>query len=133
MAAITTEQLALNARYLLTASEKELEAGDVLQASEKLWGAARYALRYASGLRQWRNGKTYALTKAADSLAEELTDNRIVTGWKAAEKLHGNFYNDFLELAEVEREVPFVQYLVNKLLPDKGPLEFVDVPPESPS
>ncbi len=127
------EQHALIARRFLEASDKEFEEGDILQACEKLWGAARHTLKYASLVRDWSNGTTTAIRHAAHQLAEEVEDPRILLAYKAAEKLHANFYNSFMERDEIEEERPLVRYLVARLLPDQAPMPVVDSPPAEPT
>ncbi len=51
------EKHARLARQLLDQADHELMAGDLLQSSEKLWGATSHALKAFCESRGWRHGK----------------------------------------------------------------------------
>ena len=84
------------ARHFLAESAREFAAGDVLQASEKLWGAAAHAVVAVAQTREWRHSKHRHLKIAVKRLANELGDARLVLGFAAAERFHANFYHGFM-------------------------------------
>ena len=89
-----------------------LEAGDLLQSSEKGWGAAAQAVKAAAEARGWGHGGHRQLYTAVDRLIQETGDRGIRTAFAAANTLHVNFYDGVLSreaigdyLSEVERLV----------------------------
>ena len=104
------------AREFLTAADREFAAGDHLQASEKLWGAASHALIAVAQQRNWPYGSHRALKRAVQSLVEETGDETIRGGFLAAEKFHVNFYHDFMEDFELDADRPTVNGFVERLL-----------------
>ena len=103
------------AREFLTAADREFAAGDHLQASEKLWGAASHALIAVAQQRNWPHGSHRALKQAARLLAET-DDTALLAGFALAEKFHANFYHDFMEDFELDVDRPPVNDFVERLL-----------------
>jgi hypothetical protein len=71
---------ALTAQDFLTASDREFAAGDVLQASEKLWGAAgaaAHAIMAVANQRGLDHGTHRALINAARQIANEIDNNEL--------------------------------------------------------
>lgn len=109
------------AREFLEASDREFEAGEVLQASEKLWGAATHALMAVMREEGQDIGTHKALGRAAERLAAERGDPLIGSSFGVAEKFHANFYHAFMEYDEIERGRWYVREFVERLLPDPSP------------
>jgi hypothetical protein len=110
------------AREFLEASDREFEAGDELQGSEKLWGAATHALRAAAQPGGQSIGKHRELSAAAKQLALERDDPAIQSGFAIAEKFHANFYHGFMEDYEIESARPIVRNFVERILLDRPPI-----------
>ena len=87
---------------LLNQADHELTAGDLLQSSEKLWGATSHALKALCESRGWRHSKYGHRQEAVKRLAVERNDESISLSFKIAEACHANFYNDWLSAAELE-------------------------------
>ena len=104
------------AREFLTAADREFEAGDHLQASEKLWGAASHALIAVAQQRNLPHGSHRALKKAAQLLVDETGDGTLHAGFAVAEKFHANFYHDFMEDFQLDADRPTVNNFVESLL-----------------
>ena len=100
----------------LSASDREFDDGDILQASEKLWGAATYALIAVAQQRGWHHGSHHALRAAAERLSDEHNDSLIEYGFAIAEKFHRNFYNNIMEDIELYGDRPKVHDLVHRVL-----------------
>ena len=108
------------AREFLKASDREFEAGDKFQASEKLWGATCQAIMAIAEQRGWSYGKSKHRSVVVDRLADECEESWLKSGYGIAEKFHANFYNDFMEDYAVERDRPVVHRLVERLLSLNG-------------
>ena len=100
----------------LSASDREFDAGDILQASEKLWGAATHALIAVAQQRGWQHGSHRALRDTAERLSDEHDDIRIELEFAIAEKFHRNFYNNIMEDIELYGDRPKVHDLVHRVL-----------------
>ena len=104
------------ARYFLAEADSELAAGDVLQGCEKLWGAASHAIIALAQQRVWGYGGHGAMRAAAHALANEVGDGSLVAGFKAAEKLHANFYHGFMDNHQINEGRARVHDFVNRVL-----------------
>ena len=104
------------AREFLDAADKEFEAGDVLQGSEKMWGAASHALIAVAQDRGWAHGSHRDMLIAAERLAEERGDPIISLGFGIAEKFHANFYHGFMQDYQRQRSRVQVRDFVGRVL-----------------
>ena len=104
------------ARDFLAASDREFAAGDHLQGSEKLYGAAAQAVIALCQQRGWRYKSHRAMQQAVEALSREYGDPDIINGFSAANRFHENFFHDYLEDYEIDTNRPGVHHFVNKLL-----------------
>ena len=104
------------AQDFLEAADREFEAGDVLQGSEKMWGAASHAVMAVSQRRGWPYGSHNAMRIAVRRLSEEREDPFLRAAFGVAEKFHANFYHDFMEGEEREESITSVRLLVSRLM-----------------
>ena len=111
-----TQEHTQTAQGFLAASDREFDAGDVLQGSEKLWGAAAHAVMAVAQQRGWRFGDHRALRDAATRLADELDEPILASNFSVAEKFHANFYHDFMQDFEIPGDREQVRYFVNSIL-----------------
>lgn len=100
----------------LTASDEEFAAGDHLQASEKLWGAATHAVMAVANQRGWECRSHRAMKNVVQQVAEQSGDDLLQGGFGLAEKFHKNFYHDEMEDFEVESDRPVVHRFVHRML-----------------
>ena len=107
---------AQTARDFLAASDREFAAGDHLQGSEKLYGAATQAIIAVCQQRGWRYQSHRAMKNAVTNLAREYDDAGISGGFLAAENFHRNFFHDHMEDYEIEADRPSVHHFVNRML-----------------
>jgi hypothetical protein len=113
---MVVEEHARAARTFLEAADQEFAAGDVLQGSEKLWGAAAHAVMAIAQERGWRFNSHGALKDAARRLSEEYADLSIRDRFAVAEKFHGNFYHQWMPDIQVEQDRPIVREFVDQVL-----------------
>ena len=104
------------ARKFLKDADREYEAGDVMQASEKLWGAAAHIVtaemkRRGMGARSHR-----ALVQAVEKFADDEKDPSIRDMFGIARSFHSNFYNGTMEDYEFEVDRPAVHRFVDRIL-----------------
>ncbi len=111
-----TEDHARTALAFLVASDREFAAGDRLQASEKLWGAATHAVMAAAMQHGRRLGSHSSFKDTAERLSDEQNDLSIEVGFAHAEKFHRNFYHDYMEDFELDADRPKVHDFVSRVL-----------------
>ena len=114
---ITPEEAAneykTTARHLLQQAEDEFAKGDMLQASEKGWGAA--AVKAAAILRGLEHRSHQALRFAARDIAAESGETRIGGMFRTAESLHVNYYEAWMPPDEVRECLDAAAELVDIL------------------
>ncbi len=103
------------AQGFLEAADRELADGDVLQGSEKLWGAASHAVMAAAQERGWDFGKHGAMKAAVRRLAQESGDPALVSEFAVARSFHANSYHDFMEDDDLEENRLMVRGFVEKV------------------
>ena len=85
-----------------------LAEGDVCQAGEKGWGTVAQLTKAVATLRGWEHYDHVALQEVLTALARESAGHEldILRGLRAAESLHGNFYEVYMDrrVAEVALE-----------------------------
>lgn len=104
------------ARQFLDDADREFAAGDLLQTSEKLWGATSHALKALCRQRGWPHAKYAQRRHAAQRLAELQDDPAIFANFKIAQSCHANFYNDWMYAADVDTSRAYIRELVGKIL-----------------
>ena len=111
---------AQTARDFLAASDREFDAGDHLQGSEKLYGAATQVIIAICQQRGWRYNNHRAMKRAVAEIAREYNDDVIADaltgGYIAAENFHRNFFHDHMEDYQREEDRPTVHRFVARLL-----------------
>ena len=90
----------ISGRFILQA-DAELAVGDLLQASEKGWGAAAHAMKAIAIERGWRHDSHARLFGIADRLASETGIQDIVDLFRAASDAHKNFYEGTMSKDDV--------------------------------
>ena len=103
----------------------EIESGDLLQGSEKLWGAAAHAVKAAAEQRGWKhNGHAHLFTVVND-LVSETGDRQLKYAFNAANRLHINFYENTLDsnkITEYAQHVSDLVDLANAIIRDRSQL-----------
>ena len=113
---MTVEEHARTALQFLEHSDREFAAGDSMQGSEKLWGAASHAVTAIAMQRGWRFGKYGHRAAAVDRLGEEFNDLSLPLAYAVARKFHANFYFDFMEDEEAAHDRPMVHDFVRRIV-----------------
>ena len=111
-----TQEHAQTAIDFLEAADREFASGDVLQGSEKLWGAARHAVMMAAQQRGWPYSKHGAVREAVNRIADEHNDEFLKAGFSVAEGFHANFYHGFKEDDSIEQDRPLVRRFIERIL-----------------
>ena len=88
------EEHARTGRDMLSQARDAVGRGDLLQASEKGWGAAAHMVKAVAERRGWQHAGHRELYVAVNRLAQETDDGHIRTMFHVAGSLHGNFYEN---------------------------------------
>lgn len=112
----TVAQCVEQAVAFLEQSDREFDAGDRRQGSEKLYGAATQAVIAAARQRGWQYRSHRATKNAVIELESEYQDPLLIAGFLAAEKFHKNFFHDEMEDYEIVADRPIVHRFVNRLV-----------------
>lgn len=105
----------ITSKEFLTKAYRYLDQGDLLQASEKGWGAAAQIVKAISERRGWQHNGHFHLFRAVRNLAEETGDGEITALFHIANSLHSNFYENWLPLEEVTSGLEGVAQFVEKV------------------
>ncbi len=103
------------AMMFLQQSDEEFASGDHLQASEKLYGAAVQVVTAIAQQCNWRYESHRSMKNVVYRLAQEHSDNSIISEFNTAERFHWHFYHDSLEPYEIEAERPIVHRFVARM------------------
>ena len=110
-----TEDYATISHMFLTHAKEEMQRGNRLQASEKVWGAANYALKAVAAQRGWRHGGQRHVFAIAYQLAEESKRTSFRNHLLTARSLHYNFYDNDLDEGYVQAGIDDVEEYVADL------------------
>ena len=110
-----TSYYSSTSRDFLTRARACLEQDDLLQASEKGWGAAAQMVKCVAESRGWRHEGHRELWRVVNRLAEESGDRELRTSFGLAGFLHTNFYEGWLPREAVEDHLLKVEELLEKL------------------
>ena len=113
---LNSQEHGQTARDFLVASDREFVAGDDLQGSEKLYGAATHVVSALAQQRGWQYRSHRAMKNAVSQLADEYDDPLVLAGFLAAERFHIHFFHQDLEDYEIELNRPVVQRFINRML-----------------
>ncbi len=111
---LTQEHIA-TAQEFLEKSDRYFDEGDILQGSEKSWGAAAHAVMAVAQQNGWPYGDHHALKTAARRLADEHDDPSLELAFGVAEKFHANFYHKFMQDYEFDHDRPAVRRFVERI------------------
>ena len=100
---------------LLQQADAEFEKGDLLQASEKAWGAVSQYLKAMATQRGLPHRVHRELRLVAHHLVEETGQDRIWTLFHTAEGMHANFYEAWMPETEVRIGIGTVRELLGVL------------------
>ena len=99
----------------LRQAREELAKEDLLQASNKVWGAAAYAIKAVAEKRRWFNDADWKLWEAVSVVTEEEGDHSILAGYSAARQAHYDFYHHEFNAIDVRQVLEITEGMVAKL------------------
>ena len=114
MSAPTEEHINIG-RELLARAYEAADQEDLLQASEKGWGAAAHMVNGVAQRKGWRHDGHRELYQAVNRMAQETEDRQIRVLFNSASALHSNFYENWMPKEMVEDSLAQVREFVRKL------------------
>ena len=105
------------AAEFLARARAYLSDGDLLQASEKGWGAAAQMVKAAAGARGWDHNGHRQLHQTVERLVAETGQAELRSLFNAANTLHANFYDGFLPATAISADLESVERFVELLRP----------------
>ena len=111
----SNEHITISSRMLSHADEF-LHAGDLVQASEKGWGAVAHYLKAVAKHRGWTNRSHRDFFVIKDRLANETDDpSRITLLFREANALHQNFYEPLYLPSDVRDGIDSAKEFIDRL------------------
>ena len=87
---------------LIQQAADELEKGDLVQASEKAWGAVATAVKSVAERRGWNHQRHALLFDVSGQIADEMGRPELRRLFRIVSSLHINFYEDWLDTVDVQ-------------------------------
>ena len=113
---VTTQEHITVTESMLEHAEERLQAGDLVQASEKGWGAAAHYLKAVAKQRGWRNSSHRDFFTIKDRLAVETDDsNRVIELFGSIRGLHQNFYEPLYSSNDVRVGINSAKEFIDRL------------------
>ena len=102
-------------RYLIEEAQEQQERGDLIQASEKCWGAVAHAVKSLAQSRGWNHRRHDLLRDVVDQIAEEWDRLDLPVLFDSADAMHQNFYEHELYDYRVQRGINNASTLIAEL------------------
>lgn len=114
---VTAQQHREISAQFLDHAEDEFRKGDLLQASEKAWGAVSHYVNSIARQRNWPLGSHGRLIQNANTLIsrDPATAEHRRRLLRSVEALHANFYNAFLDEDSVREGIQDARELIRSL------------------
>ncbi len=113
---MTVDDHVRTALEFLEHADREFAADEILQGSEKLWGAASHAVTAIAKKRGWPSGKYNDRKIAVRKLSAEYDDSSLTPSFSVAHKFHANFYRDFMEDDDIAEDRTIVYNFVRRIV-----------------
>ena len=111
----SAENYIRTSRRFIAQAQEEFDRGDMLQASEKAWGAAAQAVKATAAQRGWEHSNHARLFQNVKRVSQETGDLEIYDLFHVANSLHQNFYEGWQTDDFVQRGIQRVKVLVDRL------------------
>ena len=112
---LTPDQHTQTSQRFIQQAVIELADDDLLQSSEKTWGAAAHAVKSIAGRRGWQHDSHRLLFTAVARILSETGQHEIRRLFQTASDSHKNFYTGSLDRQEVEDNIAEVGNLLEIL------------------
>ena len=110
-----SDRYAAISHKLLRDAQRELDLGDLIQASEKAWGAAAHAIKSVAEKWGWYHQGHYRLQAAVDFLSYEMDRTDLADLYLHPNAMHFNYYEHELESDKVKRAINATNVFVGEM------------------
>ena len=111
----SAERYIRTSRQFIVQAQEEFDRGDMLQASEKAWGAAAQAVKATAEQRGWEHNTHARLFESVKKVSQETGDAELHDLFHVANSLHQNFHEGWQTEDFVQRGILRVKILVERL------------------
>ena len=101
-------------RHLPNRAQQELGNGDILQASDKVWGATAHAVKAVCQKMDWTHHSHFHLRPAANYVASGLGRDDLSRTYGFLDALHTNYYEHQRNSAEIRVGIDSAAYFVRE-------------------
>ena len=101
-------------RHLLEQAQEELDKGDILQASDKVWGATAHAVKAVCQRMGWNHHAHNHIRAAANYIASGLGRKDLMEAYGFLDAMHGNYYEHQKEADEVGLEINRAAFFIRE-------------------
>ena len=102
-------------RHLLQQAQDELDRGDILQASDKVWGATAHTIKAVCQRMGWNHHAHNHIRAAANYVASEFGRDDLISAYGYLDALHTNYYEHQLLAGEVRVGINNAAFFVREL------------------
>ena len=102
-------------RRLLEQAQEELDKGDILQASDKVWGATAHAVKAVCQRMGWNHHAHNHLRAAANYVFAEIDRDDLTLAFGYLESLHANYYEHQWEASEIRIGINNASLVIREL------------------
>ena len=103
-------------RHLLEQAQEELDKGDILQASDKVWGATAHAIKAVCQRMGWNHHAHNHLRAAANYIAAELDREDLMNAYGYLDALHTNYYEHQRRAREVRAGINNAAFFIREFV-----------------
>ena len=111
----TAERYESTSTLLFDQAMVELESGDLIQASEKLWGATAQALKSVAVRRGWKHNSHAHFYNIVADLSKETDSQDLRRGFDTATHLHINFYENRMSSTDIRERLADVRRFIDQV------------------
>ena len=102
-------------RHLLQQAQAELDKGDILQASDKVWGATAHAVKAVCQRMGWNHHAHNHISAAVNYIASGLGRDDLLNAYGYLDALHTNYYEHQKSAAEIRVGLSNASYFIREL------------------
>ena len=102
-------------RHLLEQAQEELNRGDILQASDKVWGATAHAVKAVCQRMGWNHHAHNYISAAANYVASQTGRDDLRVAFGYLEALHANYYEHQRGSDEIRTGVTNAAFFIQEL------------------
>ena len=102
-------------RHLLQQAQVELDRGDILQASNKVWGATAHAVKAVCQRMGWNHHAHNHLSAAANYVASQTGRDDLRLAFGYLEALHANYYEHQRGADEIRTGLTNARFFIQEM------------------